>query len=100
MSADIPPNVLEMLSEVAGLVLDDWTMARGYTFAPGIRDAAVVGMAATMEQAARDNPAAIASLAPMPRDLLRRHVRALTEPALIRALDFGAREFSEGECLR
>jgi hypothetical protein len=95
---DIPANVLAMIQEVAGLVLDDWALERGYTFAPGIRDAAVASMASTMAKAAGDNQAAVASLAPMPRDVLRRHIRALTEHALIRALDHGAESFSEGAC--
>lgn len=95
--SDLPANVLSMLPEVAGLVLDDWAMERGYTFAPGIREETIAMMASGMERAARDNPAALAALAPMPRDALRRHVRAQTEPALIRALDYAGSRTGLGE---
>lgn len=93
-------RVQALFPEVAGAVLDDWAAERGYNFAPGIREAAVATMRKGMEQAASANPEAVAALVPMPRDEALRQIRALTEPALRRALDHGSTGFSEGECLK
>jgi hypothetical protein len=87
---DLPANVIAMFPEVAGLVLDDWAIERGYTFAADVREATVKIFAGSMERSARRDPGALSPLAPMTREVLRRHVRAWAEPALLRTLNEAA----------
>lgn len=82
----VPPNVLAMMREVAGLVLDDWLLERGSVFGQVVRAETVTALSRSMERAARSTPSAMAPLAAMSPDALRRHVRAWAEPTLLRAL--------------